>query len=70
MDDEPPHLTNRELEVLQILANGGRNKDIAAEMSVSLSTVKFHFENLYKKLDVRTRAELVRVATQLGLLTV
>jgi len=55
---------------LQILANGGRNKDIAAEMSVSLSTVKFHFENLYKKLDVRTRAELVRVATQLGLLTV
>ena len=69
-DEEPPTLTNRELEVLQILANGGRNKDIAAEMSVSLPTVKFHIENLYHKLDVRTRAELVHVATQFGLLTV
>ena len=65
-----PNLTNRELEALKILANGGRNKDIAAEMFVSLRTVKFHIANLYKKLDVRTRAELIRVATQHGFLTV
>lgn len=64
-----PRLTNREIEALHILANGGRNKDIAAEMTVSLRTVKFHIENLYEKLDVRTRAELIRVATQRGLLT-
>ena len=70
LDQERPTLTNRELEVLHILANGGRNKDIAAEMFVSLRTVKFHIENLYKKLDVRTRAELIRVATRRGLLTV
>ena len=70
LDEEPPRLTNRELEVLQILAGGGRNKDIAAQMFVSLHTVKFHIENLYHKLDVRTRAELVRVATQRGLLPV
>ena len=38
----PPRLTNRENEVLHILADGGRNKDIAAEMIVSLHTVKFH----------------------------
>ena len=69
-DPEPPTLTNRELEVLHILANGGRNKDIAAEMFVSLRTVKFHIENLYKKLDVRTRAELIRVAIRRGFLTV
>jgi len=64
-----PRLTNREIEALHILANGGRNKDIAAEMTVSLRTVKFHIENLYEKLDVRTRAGLIRVATQRGLLT-
>ena len=69
-DEEPPRLTKRELEVLQNLAGGDRNKDIAAKMFVSLSTVKFHIENLYTKLDVRTRAELVRVATQRGLLTI
>ena len=68
-DHDPPTVTNRELEVLQFLAKGGRNKDIAVEMSVSLHTIKFHIENLYKKLDVRTRAELIRVATQLGILT-
>ena len=68
-DDEHPALTNRELEVLKILANGGRNKDIAAEMTVSLGTVKFHIENIYRKLDVRTRAELISVAAQQGLLT-
>lgn len=69
-DREHPALTNRELEVLQILANGGRNKEIAAEMFVSLHTVKFHIENMYRKLDVRTRAELIRVATQRGLLDI
>ena len=56
--------------MLQILANGGRNKEIAAEMFVSLHTVKFHIENMYRKLDVRTRAELIRVATQRGLLDI
>ena len=70
LDEELPILTNREMQVLQILANGGRNKDIAAEMFVSLRTVKFHIENLHKKLDARTRAQLIRVATQRGLLTV
>ena len=69
-DEERPRLTKRELEVLKILALGGRNKDIAATMFVSLPTVKFHINNLYHKLDVRTRAELVHVATQRGLLNV
>jgi signal transduction histidine kinase/DNA-binding CsgD family transcriptional regulator len=67
-DDEHPAPTNRELQVLKILANGGRNKDIAAEMLVSLRTVKFHIENMYRKLDVRTHAELISVAAHQGLL--
>ena len=69
LDEERPRLTNRELEVLQILAHGGRNKDIAPKLFVSPATVKFHINNLYYKLDVRTRAELVHVATQRGFLT-
>ena len=69
-DEKLPNLTNREQEILRILANGGRNKDIAAEMFVSIRTVKFHIENLYKKLAVRTRAELIRVATLRGFLEV
>jgi DNA-binding NarL/FixJ family response regulator len=68
-EGDRPRLTKREIEVLHILAGGGRNKDIAAEMTVSLHTVKFHIENLYNKLGVRTRGELIRVATRFGLLT-
>ncbi len=61
-------LTERQLDVLQALAEGGRNKDIAGQLSVTIHTVKFHIENLFRKLEVRTRAELVRVANQRGLL--
>ena len=68
-DGARARLTHREIEVLHILADGGRNKDIAAEMTVSLHTVKFHIENLYNKLEVRTRGELIRVAARLGFLT-
>jgi len=67
-DASLPQLTKREIEVLNILAVGGRNKDVAEEMIVSLHTVKFHIENLYIKLGVRTRGELIRVATRFGFL--
>ena len=69
LNEDISRLTSRELEVLQILAGGGRNKDAADQMTISLHTVKFHIENLYSKLNVRTRAELIRVAAQRGLLT-
>ena len=68
-DEMRPRLTNREIEVLHLLADGSRNKDVAEHMTVSLHTVKFHIENLYIKLGVRTRGELIRVASRLGLLT-
>ena len=61
-----PRLTNKEKEVVNILAHGGRNKDAAEKMVVSLSTVKFHVKNLYTKLEVKTRGELIRVASNYG----
>ena len=61
-------LTERELEVLALIAIGARNKEIAGKLSITGHTVKFHIENLHKKLGVRTRAEAVRVATERGLL--
>ena len=62
-------LTERELEVLQLLADGKRDKEVADELIVSVRTVRFHVENLYQKLGVRNRTEAVRVATERDILT-
>jgi DNA-binding NarL/FixJ family response regulator len=48
-------LTTRELEILQLVIAGKTNKAIASEIEVSAKTVEFHLDNLYTKLDVRTR---------------
>ena len=65
---ETSGLSNREIEVLRLLASGARNKEIAAQLSVTIHTVKFHLDNVYLKLGVKTRAEAVRVASERGLL--
>jgi len=49
-------LTERELEVLQILAKGRSNKRIAAKLGISVRTVKYHTANIYKKIGVRSRS--------------
>ena len=61
-------LTERELEVLELVADGKRDKEIADDLIVSVRTVRFHVENLYQKLDVRNRTEAVRVANEKGIL--
>ena len=61
-------LTGRELEVLRSLASGHRNKEIAEQLSVTIRTVRFHIENLYRKLGVRTRTQAVRIIIEQGLL--
>ena len=66
---ETTGLSDREIEVIRLLASGARDKEIAAQMSVTTHTVKFHLKNVYRKLGVRTRAEAVRVAGERGLLT-
>lgn len=62
------HLTDRELDVIRGVAKGQSNKQIAHEIYVSESTVKFHLQNASKKLNAHRRAEIVHRATAAGLL--
>lgn len=61
-------LTPREREVFQLLALGKANKEVAAALGLSLGTVKKHRENLQRKLDCHSPAELARLAIREGLL--
>ena len=62
-------LTAREQEVLQLLARGLRNKEIAARLIVSERTVNFHLANIYQKLNVSGRTEALSKALEQGLIT-
>jgi DNA-binding NarL/FixJ family response regulator len=57
-------LTPREVEVLAALAEGMTNKAIARRLDISLHTVKFHVESLFRKLGARTRTEAVAKAVE------
>jgi len=57
-------LTPRELEVLAALAEGMTNKAIARRLDISLHTVKFHVESVFRKLGARTRTEAVSKASE------
>lgn len=61
-------LTEREIEVLRAIANGGTNREVAKDLLVSEATVKTHLLRLYAKLGVRDRAAAVRVAFERGLI--
>jgi DNA-binding NarL/FixJ family response regulator len=63
-------LTAREQEVLQLLARGLRNKEIAARLFVSERTVNFHLANIYAKLHVSGRTEALSKALERGLIKV
>jgi DNA-binding NarL/FixJ family response regulator len=65
----PAHspLTDRELGVLRLVANGLSNRGIGAQLHLSETTVKFHVRNVMRKLDVTSRAEAVYKATRNGL---
>jgi DNA-binding NarL/FixJ family response regulator len=60
-------LTEREVDVLQLVAEGHTNKEIAAQLFVSSDTVNGHLDNIYRKLDVSDRTHAVAVALRSGL---
>ena len=59
-------LTPRQLAVLRVLLRGVSDKVIARELDISVSTVKAHMQEVYRRLDVNCRAEAVAVAARLG----
>jgi DNA-binding NarL/FixJ family response regulator len=61
-------LTDREKEVLQHVAAGATNREVAAALGISENTVKFHMKNILDKLHLRNRAEVVAYAARKGLL--
>jgi signal transduction histidine kinase/DNA-binding NarL/FixJ family response regulator len=64
---EREQLTPRELDVLKLLAEGARNKEISAHLHISHGTVRFHVGNIFLKLGVSSRTEAVRIALKEGL---
>lgn len=61
-------LTSREAEVLQLVAEGKANKQVAAELDISIKTVEKHRDNLMKKLDIHDTAGLTRYAIKAGII--
>lgn len=61
-------LSKRELEVLQLIAQGFSNQEIANQLFVSLNTVKTHSSNLFLKLDVKRRTQAIEKAKRLSLI--
>lgn len=61
-------ISKREMEVLELMAKGLSNQEIADAMFVSLNTVKTHAGNLFMKLEVKRRTQAIQKAKQIGLL--
>jgi len=61
-------LTAREVEVLQLVARGRTNGEIARDLYISINTVKRHLNNIFMKLGVTTRIQAMRVARQRGII--
>ncbi len=67
--DTSQELTNREREVLQLIAEGMTTKQIANSLNVSVKTIETHRRKIMKKLDIHSIAELTKAAIQKGLTT-
>lgn len=61
-----PKLSDREQEVLQLMSEGKTNQNIADELCISQSTVKFHINDIFSKLGVSDRTQAVLIAIKRG----
>lgn len=67
--ERPAGLTEREAEVIRLLARGLQTKQIARQLDISTKTADFHIQNAYRKMDVSTRAGAILFAMQHGLVS-
>ena len=68
--ERPPHahaLTGREVQVLSLIASGRTSREVAEQLSLSVTTVQRHVANIYAKIGVRNRAEATSYALRHGL---
>ena len=63
-------LTEREKELLQLVATGVTNREVAQRLSISVNTVKVHLRNVYTKLGAESRTEATMVAAREGWIAV
>ncbi len=68
LNSKASQLTSREMEVLQLIAEGKANKEIAAELGIGIKTVEKHREHLMQKLDIHDTAGLTRYAISAGII--
>ncbi len=68
LSSKAPRLTSREMEVLQLIAEGKANKETAAELGIGMKTVEKHREHLMQKLDIHDTASLTRYAISTGII--
>jgi DNA-binding NarL/FixJ family response regulator len=67
---EPLHLTQREIDVLQLLNEGATNSEISANLRISPNTTKRHFAAIFQKLEVTNRTQALIRAIAMGLVDV
>jgi two-component system, NarL family, response regulator len=63
-----PTLTSREMEVLQLISEGLRNKEVGATLGITEGTVQIHVKNIFAKLNVNDRTAAVQIALRRGLI--
>jgi NarL family two-component system response regulator YdfI len=67
---QPETLTQRESEILRLIADGEGNKSIANLLNISQHTVKFHVSSIFEKLNVSSRTEAIRAGISRGLISI
>ncbi len=70
VNTEDSAITHREREVLELMARGKSNKDIASALSITERTAKFHVSSIMSKLDAHNRTQAVSIAAQRGLVKI